>query len=713
MNSFLQNIFQQIKYYIKSIIFFTLVFILNYNGFSQVPTDPYSEDNINQKIEDITENLNNTENSDEELDYTDLISELDFLKTNPLNINTANKEDLKQLYFLNDIQIHNLIEYIQKNGQLVSIYELQYVDGFDIKTINKIRAYIDISETLKPHVTLPKMIKYGKNNLMIRYQQILEEQKGFTANDDTSASPNSRYLGSPEKIYARYQFKYSNKLSFGITAEKDAGEEFFNGTQKNGFDFYSAHLFFKDFGKIKALAIGDYQVQFGQGLTLWSGLSFSGKSYDIMNIKKNAQGIKKYSSTDENNFLRGIGTTVGIKNFDLSVFYSNKKIDASKIVSDTLDQEDFYISSIQETGLHGKQSEVDSKDALGETIYGAHLKYNNNRLTLGATAFNLKYDTPLNKNLSLYNQFDFNAQENTSIGLNYSYFLKNTNIFGEVSRSENGGTAFLNGALLNLNSRVSFSILHRRYEKDFQPLLSSALGENSKNANEQGLFLGILLDISSKWSLSAYSDNIMFPWMRYRVNAPSDGNDYLLQVNYNPSSATEMYFRFKQKNKYLNNTDEENIIDYIEQTVKQNFRYHIYYRVSNSFKLKNQIEYISYKVGNNKTRHGYLIFQDVSYKSDKIPVSLSARYALFDTDTYDERIYAYESDVLYAFSIPAYYYKGSRIYLLIKYKISKNINLGIRFARTYYNNKNVISSGLTEIQGNTKSEIKAQIRMKF
>ena len=112
------------------------------------------------------------------------------------------------------------------------------------------------------------MIKYGKNNLMIRYQQILEEQKGFTENNDTSASPNSRYLGSPEKIYARYQFKYSNKLSFGITAEKDAGEEFFNGTQKNGFDFYSAHLFFKDFGKIKALAIGDYQVQFGQGLTL-------------------------------------------------------------------------------------------------------------------------------------------------------------------------------------------------------------------------------------------------------------------------------------------------------------------------------------------------------------------------------------------------------------------------------------------------------------
>ena len=59
-----------------------------------------------------------------------------------------------------------------------------------------------------------------------------------------------------------------------FTGEKDAGEEFFQGSQKNGFDFYSAHLFVQGFGTIKQLAIGDFQAQFGQGLTFWSGLAF-------------------------------------------------------------------------------------------------------------------------------------------------------------------------------------------------------------------------------------------------------------------------------------------------------------------------------------------------------------------------------------------------------------------------------------------------------
>ncbi|MEZ4759397.1 MAG: hypothetical protein R2810_06365 [Flavobacteriales bacterium] len=55
---------------------------------------------------------------------------------------------------------------------------------------------------------------------------------------------NSRlYLGPSYKLYTRYRFRYRQNISFGITAEKDEGEEFFTGAQPDGFDFYSAHLF--------------------------------------------------------------------------------------------------------------------------------------------------------------------------------------------------------------------------------------------------------------------------------------------------------------------------------------------------------------------------------------------------------------------------------------------------------------------------------------
>jgi hypothetical protein len=88
-------------------------------------------------------------------------------------------------------------------------------------------------------------------------------------------------------------------------------------------------------------------------------------------------------------------------------------------------------------------------------------------------------------------------------------------------------------------------------------------------------------------------------------------------------------------------------------------------------------------------------------------------YAIFDTDNYDTRIYAFENDVLYGYSSPAYYYKGSRINCVVKYRISRSIDVWVKYGQTFYSNKNVVSSGLTQINGNSKSEVKLQVRFKF
>ena len=137
------------------------------------------------------------------------------------------------------------------------------------------------------------------------------------------------------------------------------------------------------------------------------------------------------------------------------------------------------------------------------------------------------------------------------------------------------------------------------------------------------------------------------------------------------------------------------------------------YAVSPSFSFKNRVEIAKYKVGNEATQNGYLVYQDVSYKQMKSPITFSIRYCLFDTETYDSRIYAFENEVLYAYSIPSFYYKGSRAYVLVKYRVNRHIDLWLRIAQTYYANKNVIGSGLTEIKGNKKTDVSAQVRFKF
>ena len=98
-------------------------------------------------------------------------------------------------------------------------------------------------------------MKNGQHEWITRLTRTLEKQDGFAPISDSALaeSPNSRYLGDPNKIYSRYRFRFGNFVSWGITAEKDAGEEFFKGSQKQGFDYYSGHLFLRNIRKIKAI----------------------------------------------------------------------------------------------------------------------------------------------------------------------------------------------------------------------------------------------------------------------------------------------------------------------------------------------------------------------------------------------------------------------------------------------------------------------------
>jgi hypothetical protein len=681
------------------------------HSFSQIITDSSNTEKemIDQKIESIAEL------TDAELDYSDLLENLNYYLEHPVNLNNTTAEELKKLIVLNDIQINNLFEHMNKNGKLISIYELQSIEGFDLETINKLIPYIYVSgEINKRYFSIKEMLKNGSNQLLLRYQQVIEEQQGFSPILDSALalSPNSRYLGSPQSLYTKYRFTYYNNISIGITAEKDAGEEFFRGSQKKGFDFYSAHFYLKDIGIIKALAIGDFQAQFGQGLTLWTGLGF-GKSSDGTGIKKNAQGISPYSSVTDNLFLRGAGTTIGIKDIELSMFISNKKIDANISSSDSLTHDVQLISSLQQTGLHSIPSEIEDKDAIRETSAGGHICYKTTRLNLGATAFKSIYSATLLRQNEPYNQFQFNGKENSNIGFDYSSIFKNINLFGEISQSENNAKAFLSGMLVSLDPKISLSMLYRNYDKRYQALYSSAFAESSTPANEKGIYFGILLKPVRSITINAYMDNVTFPWLKYRIEAPSRATDYLVQVNWKPSKKIEMYARYRQTNKELNHADESTMFYIPVNTPKQNYRFNVSYQVSHSLTLKNRIETIYYKIGDGTAQKGFFICQDISYKKMKSPFSFSMRYALFDADSYDCRIYAYENDVLNAYSIPALYNKGSRFYITAKYSINIHADIWIRFAQTNYSNINVIGSGLTQIDGNTKTEIKMQFRFKF
>jgi hypothetical protein len=674
-------------------------------SFGQQKDDPINDQELQEKIENVAENTT------EDVDVSTLLDKLSYYSEHPLNLNEASREELEDLLLLDELQIQALQNHIRDNGKLIALEELQSVDGFDQETINKILPYVTIGNiNTAPKITFKKLLTDGKSNFFVRGQQVLENQKGFS---DTLPD-KSRYLGDPLKLYSRFRYTYGNRISLGIVGEKDAGEQFFKGTQPGGFDYYSAHFFYRGSNILKSLAIGDYYVQYGQGLTLYSGLAF-GKSSDVMNIKKNARGILPYSSVDENAFMRGGAAAFGIKDFQLDVFYSTHKIDANVVsTTDTAITEDnITVSSFQEGGFHRDSSEIKDKHTLSETLYGGHLQYKKRNFGIGATAYKTEFGNALIKDVQPYNRFQFQGKENTNAGIDYNYLFRNINFFGEAGRSENGGMAFLNGALVNLDARVAVSLLHRHFDKDYQALLANAVAENSTVANEDGFLTGIVVKPTPKFNLSAYYDRFRFPWLRYQVDAPTEGREYLAQLTFTPNKKFETYFRIKQQTKPENISGDEFFISQLQDVKQTNYRYSIRYPVSNSVTLTNRVEYVTLTKGDNAPAKGFMVYQDVNYKPLKSRFSFSARYVLFQTDNYDTRIYAYENDVLYSYSIPSYYYKGQRFYINVKYRIIRGIDVWLRYARTVYDGQKTISSGLDEIDTNHKTEVKAQVRFQF
>ncbi|HET6225958.1 MAG TPA: hypothetical protein VFF27_06745, partial [Bacteroidia bacterium] len=287
--------------------------------------------------------IENTTQQQEDPDYSALLETLAHYRKHPINLNHTTIDELQELNLLSDLQINQLFSHLEKNGKLLSLLELQSIEGFDLSLIQALLPYVYAADPINSIIPAKQQLsKELEQNLILRYSQVLEKQLGFRSIDANSFSknPNSRYLGNPQKLYARYQVRLNTHISAGFTAEKDPGEAFLKknipGASKqarNGFDFYSAHVFVQHIKCLQALVIGDFTLTVGQGLTAWNATSF-GKSSVILYAKKTAQGIRPYSSVDENKFMRGIAATFQQKKIFLTIYYSKKAIDAN--ISDTL-----------------------------------------------------------------------------------------------------------------------------------------------------------------------------------------------------------------------------------------------------------------------------------------------------------------------------------------------------------------------------------------
>lgn len=644
--------------------------------------------------------------SEEEI--TQLYNELSSLLSNPLNVNSATKEDLEKYPFLSDRQIESLLSYRNKYGPMVDPYELRLVPGFDYQTINYFIPFIVAKKADKQVVkeSLREILKWGKHELQMRGDITLQEKKGYAEGSDSllNKNPNARYLGEPFYSYLKYAFTTKDRLQVGFLAEKDRGEPLFKNSRR-GFDFYSGHLVVKDIGALNTLALGHYRVSFGQGLIINNDFSF-GKSSLAATAYKRSGGIKRHHSTDESNYLQGIAAAFNLGRGTLSAFYSFKSIDG--IGTDSI------ITSIKTDGLHNLYREENKRSIASMQAVGGDYTYKGNFFKVGLTGLYYQFSKSYEPTLRLYNDNYFRGKNNYNVGIHYEFAAKGLKLFGETAISKSDGIGTLNGLLLSPIPTLQLSLLQRYYAPTYHAYYSKAFGEASQVIDEMGLYMNFQWSLHRKWTLSGYLDVYKFATPHYGIDAPSSGYDFQAVANYSLIKGIDLSGQYRHRTKPKNWKPEGEKINRIGETEQDRLKVQMRAAWSEVVSTKTNLEAIFYRGADRLSKsNGWIVGQQVSWKPQRAPLVIDGYIGLFQTDDYWSSVYSTEKSLLYTFSVPKFYGKGYRLAVNIKCQPIERVAIYLKYGRTHYFDRDLIGTDLEEISGNARDDLYLLVRCKF
>ncbi|MBP5327229.1 MAG: hypothetical protein J6Y98_04890 [Bacteroidales bacterium] len=656
------------------------------------------------------------EQNDDETDPDELIEWFLESKETPLNINDTLSERYRSLPFLSDFQRSAINAYIAQNGELVTLAELHFINGLDSLTIMLLNVVSTVSPSDKDKTLSWKdIVTHGHSNLRTGMRFSFPESRGYE---------EDIYRGSPLRLYFRYNYKYHERFSFLLSGDKDPGEALRFALSKSGdnvsdygFDFYGFHIMVRDIGMVKSAIIGQYNLQFGQGLTLWTGYAPWGVG--SMPLRRYGQGIRPASAFCEYGYLQGVATTLSLipNKLDMTLFFSDVNRDATSTDSIGNTFSSFYLS-----GYHRTANELSKKHALGERLVGTHIQYTPSNMTFGVTAVYTSLDSEIMPTERLYNHFAFRGKTNLNIGADFSLLTRRVLWFGEVAGSYNNTldnyeiqsipVSALAGFQFNVNSDNMFSLVAHYNSPLYHNLHSNTIGGGGTTQGGSGLLFFFRTVFQSGFLLQSSVDLSTFPWFRYRVYSPSTSVVYRCRVTKDISRHTT--FSFYMHSSYSQrNSDAE--MYYTENTARRQVNIMLNYNASSQWRFMSRVVFSHFSCEDHASLSGFLMSQDAQYQSrlKGNPFSITARLSVFDIDAYDARIFIYENDLVYEYSSPMVTGRGIRSFLLCRMDLGSSFSIGLKYAVVFLPGNDEIGSGYDRISGNHRHDIKAQLCWRF
>lgn len=729
-----------IKKIIKKVIKVSLFITTNYPLYLYGNTLHENIQNFNNIVDEIYNICTDNDISKEQLE-----SNLEDFYKNPLDINFASTEDLEKLCILSEEQIIALQNHKKKYGLLLSIYELQVIPEFDLKTIYRIIPFVRIEESrkdLRNSSLLTEVTSIKNNRISFQYKKTFltkEELKEWYKLSSKTGMP--AHLGPPDEFITKIRIRHPSGYELGISAKKSLGEEFIwdNKSKRYGFNVYRIHFMIQDKGILKNLILGNYELGYGQGLVVSSGF-FLGQGGETIKVIKTANlGIKAYISPKEIKFC-GIASTLQLNLWELTTYYSFVNLDENQVDKNT--NNEHVESQVYRTCNYDNYSKIEKRNSLTEQVFGATLLYNNKKINFEMglnfifTLFDKRFwpkskvdkTTKNNKKLedketeiNEETKNKFSGTQNLNSSLFYRYVWRNIHLFGEQAFSKNlsGETlqiqnicpAFINGIVMSLHKTLDMTFLYRYYSTAYNCFYGNPLKASTHPKNEHGFYTGLRYKPLFEWTLDTLYDFVYIP--EPITNQKPFVTTWMIRTNYEIYKLWTISLQYSQKTKDVKTTKEENRsydLTFAEETIRK-IRLKSTYFLSSRVSLKNELHINRYnKVGS--ITWGYGLIQDISYKTNH--TKYTTRIGWFDPQTYKNTIHCYEPNLLNAGRGTAQYTKkGIFFCFLICYKPTAEWRIELKYSHMQKFEEETSSQSQNKPYNEIRNSIEVQIIYMF
>ena len=628
-------------------------------------------------LDDIILDIYNAVTEFGEVDYEQLQTDLYTLHESPIDLNNTSDEELTQLYFLSPQQIDAILAYAYRHP-FESLYELRLIPELADYEIRDLLPFVYINRAALNSEAINTDALYAKEIFAKAHHELLTR---------IDARNIEAYEGT-DPIYTqfRYRFDFRRRVTFGVQLRRPAGG-FARDLQ------YGAYLQLNDITPhLHTLVAGNFQASFGQGLVL-APVFHAGKSMYVTSVGQQREGLRYYSSVDGEG-LHGAGATLRWEwnkttRLDVSALYSMRR----------------------------------ANDSTWHHLLGANLTLRHKKLQVELTAIeNLWSDSIHPYTNAKYNRHYFRGRNQAVIGASFRYNHGWFDMFGEVATAQNHqitndqspitkshwGFGTIIGSRFYPTNGISLLALYRYYSPHFDNALGYAFSETSRLGDENGGYLGFDITRLRNWRFIGYGDIFYFSGYKYGLGDATRtlGYDAMAEIQYhqpgassrqtggaasaekgyNPSQITNhqwrlsLRFRARAKKKGTSTYSARAIFDWQRNGWSL--------RTTLDANLTNQKSTIT---NQQSIPYGISIAQDIAYNFQlstfNFPLSLRLRLQGFDAREWANRIYTYEHDVLYAYSIPAVYGLGGRAYLCLRWQIIPQLALYFRASETVYARK--------------------------